>query len=88
MASLSESRMDPRREVTRPATDGLAQRIEHHIAGKAGGRVRDLHVECTADLVILRGRTRTHHAKQLVQEAACDLIEGTTALTNQIVVQC
>jgi hypothetical protein len=88
MASLSASWRDPRREATRPAADGLAQRIEHHITGKAGGRVRDLHVECTADLVILRGWTRTHHEKQIVQEAACDLIEGPTALANQIVVQC
>lgn len=88
MASLSESRMDPRREAARPATEGLAQRIQLHITDKAGGRVRDLHVECTVDLVILRGRTRTHHEKQIVQEAACDLINGPTVLANQIVVRC
>ncbi len=88
MASLSESRMGPRREAARPASDGLAQRIKLHITDKAGGRVRDLHVECTVDLVILRGRTRTQHEKQLVQEAACDLIERPTTLANQIVVKC
>jgi osmotically-inducible protein OsmY len=87
MVSTGESRPDPRRDGARPAADGLEQRIERHIAGRAGGRVRDLRVECADGLVILRGRTRTHHAKQLAQEAACDLIEGPTGLANRIVVQ-
>jgi osmotically-inducible protein OsmY len=87
MVSSSESRADLRRDAGRPAADALAQRIERHIAGRAGGRVRDLRVECADGLVTLRGRTQTHHAKQLAQEAACDLIEGPTALANRIVVQ-
>jgi BON domain len=64
----------------------LAERIEGHIERRASGRIRDLHVICSDGIIILMGRSRTYHAKQLAQEAVLDLTEGRPALANQIVV--
>jgi hypothetical protein len=64
----------------------LAERIEVHVARRACGQIRDLHVVCAEGLIILQGRTRTYHAKQLAQEAVFDLTGGHPALANQIVV--
>ena len=66
--------------------NGLAERLEGYIERRACGRIRDLHVVCQDDTIILSGRARTYHAKQLAQEAVLDLTEGFTALANQIVV--
>ncbi len=65
----------------------LAERIEGHIARRACGKIRDLHVVCTDDRIVLMGRSRTYHAKQLAQEAVLDLTAGHPALANQIVVR-
>jgi hypothetical protein len=62
----------------------LAERIEGSIERRTCGRVRDLRVVCTENLVILRGRARTYHAKQLAQEAALDLTGEQIILSNQI----
>jgi len=67
------------------ATD-LAERLEGYIEIKASGRIRDLHVVCSDDMIILQGRSRTYHAKQLAQQAVLDFTDGQTVLTNQIVV--
>jgi len=64
----------------------LSTRIEVQIHRRSGGQIRDLHVVCVADLVILRGHSRTYHAKQLAQEAALDESGEHTTLANQIVV--
>ena len=64
----------------------LAERIEGHIERRASGRIRDLHVVCSEGMIILMGRSRTYHAKQLAQEAVLDLTDGFPALANQIVV--
>lgn len=64
----------------------LAQRIQGQIEERAGGRIRDLHVECFENLVVLEGRARTYHAKQLAQEAALDLLDRLPCLANNIVV--
>ena len=45
-----------------------------------------LHVVCSDDAIILHGRSKTYHAKQLAQEAVFELPKGQTALCNQIVV--
>ena len=66
----------------------LAEKIEGHIALRASGRIRDLHVVCSDDLIVLTGRSRTYHAKQIAQEAALDLAGGHPALANQIIVGC
>ncbi len=64
----------------------LAQRIEGSIRERACGRIRDLHVECYDNLVVLEGRARTYHAKQLAQEAALDMLDRMPCLDNKIVV--
>jgi hypothetical protein len=64
----------------------LASRLEGYIERKACGRIRDLHVVCADDRIILQGRARTYHAKQLAQEAVLDLTNGQAELANQIVV--
>lgn len=67
-------------------TRDLAERLEGYIEQKASGRIRDLHVVCSDDMIILQGRSRTYHAKQLAQQAVLDLTDGHALLTNQIVV--
>jgi len=64
----------------------FAERLEGYIEQKASGRIRDLHVVCSGDQIILQGRSRTYHAKQLAQQAVLDLTDGHPLLTNQIVV--
>jgi hypothetical protein len=64
----------------------MAERIEGYIERRASGRIRDLHVVCSDDAIILQGRSRTYHAKQLAQQAVLDLTGGYPLLTNQIVV--
>jgi len=78
--------MDPRRSAHGPGTQELAERIEGYIERMASGRIRDLHVVCSGDMIILQGRSRTYHAKQLAQQAALDVTDGHPLLTNQIVV--
>jgi len=68
------------------STKDLAERLEGYIELKARGRIRDLHVVCSEDMIILQGRSRTYHAKQLAQQAVLDLTDGHTVLTNEIVV--
>jgi hypothetical protein len=86
MASTLDLWRDPRCLGRGKAGEDLAERIEGYIERKACGRIRDLHVVCSDDMIILQGRTRTYHAKQLAQEAVLDLTEGRPVLANQIVV--
>jgi hypothetical protein len=81
-----DSGMDPRRNGRCKAESDLAERLEGYIERKASGRIRDLHVVCSDDSIILQGRSRTYHAKQLAQQAVLDLTDGRPLLTNQIVV--
>jgi len=64
----------------------LAQYIEGHINRVANGRIRDLHVDYSDEAIILHGRSRTYHAKQLAHQAVLDLTDGHPLLANQIVV--
>jgi hypothetical protein len=64
----------------------LAQFIEGHVNRAANGRIRDLHVEYSEDRIVLQGRSRTYHAKQLAHQAVLDLTDGHPLLANQIVV--
>ncbi len=64
----------------------LAQFIEGHVNRAANGRIRDLHVVCSEDRIVLQGRSRTYHAKQLAHQAVLDLTDGHPLLANQIVV--
>jgi hypothetical protein len=82
-----ESGKDPRSASRSKSREDLAQCIEGYIQRRASGRIRDLHVVCSEDKIILQGRSRTYHAKQLAQEAALDLTDGHPLLANQIVVR-
>ncbi len=64
----------------------LAEQIAGQIERRACGRIRDLAVTCSEDRVILSGRSRTYHAKQMAQEAALDFALDGTALLNRIIV--
>jgi len=81
-----DSGMDPRRTGCGTNRQELAEQIEGYIERRASGRIRDLHVVCSDDMIILQGRSRTYHAKQLAQQAVLDLTDGHPLLTNQIVV--
>ena len=83
-----EAGSDLRRTVRVEGEAELAEQIEGQIVRRASGRIRDLHVVCSDDRIILTGRSRTYHAKQLAQQAVLDLTDGHPALANQIVVGC
>lgn len=86
MSSTKDNRRNGGQFARGRAKDDLAERLEGYIERKACGRIRDLHVVCSDNLIILQGRSRTYHAKQLAQEAVFDLTGGQSALANQIVV--
>jgi len=86
MMNIHEPVSEPRRVARGRSKQELAARIEGCIERKACGRIRDLHVVCSDDAIILQGRSRTYHAKQLAQQAVLDLTDGFPLLTNQIVV--
>jgi len=69
-----------------PTEEGLADRLEGHITRRSRGQIRDLHVTLVGGRVLLQGRARTYHAKQLAQEAVLDVTGGCPALVNEIVV--
>lgn len=73
-------------EVRGPSVDDLAERLEGLITRRACGQIRDLHVVCLEDRIVLRGWSRTYHAKQLAQEAALEATGGSPHLANEIVV--
>jgi hypothetical protein len=79
-------RPDPELTAHAGLTDEFVQQLERHIERAACGRVSDLRVAPTAGGVLLQGRCRTYHAKQLVLQAALDMADGVTSLINQIVV--
>jgi hypothetical protein len=81
-----DSGTDQRRHGRGKNREELAERLEGYIERRASGRIRDLHVVCSEDKIILQGRSRTYHAKQLAQQAVLDLTGGHPLLTNQIVV--
>jgi hypothetical protein len=77
---------DARRTSPEPQPSGLAETIEGHIARKASGRIRDLRVVCEAGHITIKGRTHTHHARQLALQAVLDLTDGRSILADQIIV--
>ena len=83
---LYESSIEIRRFGFGKSHKELAQFIEGHINRVASGRIRDLHVVYSDDKIILQGRSRTYHAKQLAHQAVLDLTDGHPLLANQIVV--
>jgi len=64
----------------------LALYIEGHVNRVSNGRIRDLRVVYSDDRIVLEGRSRTYHAKQLAHQAVLDLTDGHPLLANQIIV--
>ena len=81
-----DSGTNSRRSGCGSSRQELAEQIEGYIERMASGRIRDLHVVCSDDMIILQGRSRTYHAKQLAQQAVLEMTDGHPLLTNQIVV--
>src|SRR5262249_60528063 len=73
MNSTRDFWMDPALAGPGLGMDDLAERLEGHITRRACGRISDLHVVCSDGWIIVQGRARTYHAKQLAQEAVLDL---------------
>jgi len=64
----------------------LAERIKCHIENRLPGRIHYLKVFCFDDLILLQGRSQTYHARQLAQDEALALTDGTQRPVNQILV--
>lgn len=81
---------DRGKDTRRPTPWLSPKEMEHcltdQIERRACGRIRDLDVVCSDHTIILRGWSRSYHAKQLAQQAVLDLTDGYPLLTNQIVV--
>jgi hypothetical protein len=76
------------RSVDEPISDEcrgeLIERIATVVKQKTGGRVESLEVVWDAGKMILRGRSRSYHDKQLAQEAALKVADSSAHLENQI----
>jgi hypothetical protein len=81
-----ETRTDPPGEQQDRDGRSLSEQIECHMERRLCGRIVDLHVVCYADRIVLRGRSRTYHAKQLALEAVLDLTGAAPRLVNEIIV--
>ncbi|MGP0066179.1 MAG: hypothetical protein ACLQGP_21580 [Isosphaeraceae bacterium] len=70
------------KSISAPAAD-LIEQIESRIRRRVGGRLSCLNVAIQGGGLVLRGRTLTHHAKQLALQAAMESTE-LTILANEI----
>ncbi len=61
----------------------LETQLETHIQTRLGSRVCQLRVVCQNEGVVLHGRARTYHAKQLAQHLVMEMI-NLPILANQI----
>ena len=59
------------------------ERLENLLQTRLGSRIRDLRVQVLDSGLILQGRAKTYHAKQLAQHAAMELSE-VPILANEI----
>lgn len=62
--------------------DAVAQ-LQERVRCRLSGRLRDLQVLCSPQGLVLRGRARTYHAKQLAQEVVMELSDLPVA-SNEI----
>jgi len=83
---LPPSRSEHVRIRPQSSPEQLATFIEDHVARAVNGCIRDLHVVYSHDQIILQGRSRTYHAKQVAHQAVLDLTDGFPLLANRIVV--
>ena len=63
--------------------DRTVKQIESQINRRLGGQVNDLRVVVQGEGLVLQGRARTYHAKQLAQQAAMEITER-PILANEI----
>jgi osmotically-inducible protein OsmY len=63
----------------RDLADRVAARVQHLMSG----RVRDFRVQIEDRGLVLQGRTRTYHAKQLVRQAAME-VAGKPILADEV----
>ena len=63
----------------------LASTMTARIQARTHGQVRELIVEVADEQVVIRGRARTHYAKQLAVQGVMDLITGQN-ISNEIIV--
>ena len=63
--------------------DEIVEEIEAKVATQIGGRVRDPRLFVQGKGLVLQGRCRTYHAKQLVLQAVLDVTE-LPILANEI----
>ena len=59
-------------------------RLECSIARRTGGRVRDLRVETVDGRVIVRGRSDSHHVKQLALAAVLEAFEASESQSERV----
>jgi hypothetical protein len=62
---------------------GTVEQVEAHVQRRLGGQVNDLRVVVRGEGLVLQGRTRTYHAKQLAQHAVMEITE-LPILANEI----
>jgi len=58
-----------------PTPSPELERLQAHIQGRLGGRVRNLRLLLRDNGLVLQGRTRTYYAKQLAQHAVMQVTE-------------
>jgi osmotically-inducible protein OsmY len=66
-----------------PRMNEVAERIEACVRRRLGGRVCDFQAVVQEGGIMLRGRTRTYYAKQLVQHMAME-VGGVPIVANRI----
>lgn len=59
-------------------------RLECSIARRTGGRVRDLRVETVDGRIIVRGRSDSHHVKQLALAAVLEAFEASQSQSERV----
>jgi len=64
-------------------TQELVERIEASVRHRLGGWILDFKVQIQDRGLVLRGRTRTYYAKQLVQDTAMK-VGGLPILANRV----
>jgi hypothetical protein len=80
--------MSPQSHQTNPkiVAAGLSEQLASHLRRRLGGQVSDLRVAIREGGLVLQGRTRTHHAKQIALQAVLDITE-LPILANEIRVE-
>ena len=77
---MNDQRLD---ESGQGSGAGIVEQIESQIYRRLGGRVNDLRVIVQGEGLVLQGRARSHHDKQLAQQAAMEITER-PILANEI----